>query len=81
MGDYLTGNIRERGGIGRRARFRSLCPIRTWRFDSSRSHSFINKDLRKYFSVKTLHVFMPSGENSGEKIQRLSIFVDFFEKK
>jgi len=24
---------------------------------------------------------MPSGENSGEKIQRLSIFVDFFEKK
>lgn len=27
-----------RGGIGRRARFRFLCPIRTWRFDSSRPH-------------------------------------------
>ncbi len=27
-----------RGGIGRRARFRFLCPFRTWRFDSSRPH-------------------------------------------
>ena len=39
---YDIRNTRsERGGIGRRARFRSWCPLGTWRFESSRSQFLV----------------------------------------